>query len=699
MADRKAVMNIRCIGCAGHVRRKTAAVGTAYVCGLFLASFLSVRQAGAVMAAAAVVGAAVFLVRRPRLWLPAVSAFIVALGMYSLYTVLKYDRIIAYDGRQIEFCGEIRDISYVGNDMFSVRVRGKLGGCTTEISFLTADADVGYGDKVTLTAKVSRNCDSLNYRAESYKKAEGEFLTGGYARILSTEECSSLSGKLRRAVLDYRDHVFNVITAALPGREGSFLAAMLCGDRSELDSRTRSSLYRAGVGHIFSVSGMHLMIISSAVICVLKRLRLGIRMRFLISECVIWMFVVFAGASTSVVRAALMMTVLCSAPLFGRSYDCLTAIMLSVMLITAVNPYAIRSASLLLSAGGAFALGVAAPHAVKMIEDGRFASVKRTLAASVTVSFILTPVSLLMFDEYSVIAPLANALLIPLFTAALTLAAAVSLTGMASVAGVLLAPAGLLAKLLLWLGDRLSSLPFAYIPTGYRSVRSVALAGFVIALAWMLLFKKKRLFAVAAVYLCIVMASAADMYVLSDTLRLYVMFDENRSSCVVTAVNGAGAASVTSVSSTTGAALINLSGNGGLAPAVKRLCDSKGVAAADAYYELSGSEAAFASYSERLEVSPAGTVAEDGCAVFEQIGDALAIGFKDTFVYVGKSGAIDALADRIAEDNAFVLTETGLRFADGGVYSFPENEEAVYEIMITGDGLKLWRLDYGFVEG
>lgn len=567
--------------------RKTVTVGTAYVSGLFIASGASAAQCCVIMFAAAGIGfiAAHFHFADQRYCLVITVAFVFAAGSYALYLVNEYRTVMAYDGSEIVFTGKVREADYLGDSMYSLTLRGDVGGYATDISFYTGDIDAQYGDTVTLQAKVARITDSVKYQSEKYSAPKGQILQGEYAKVLTVH---SGGFSLAKVILAYRDRVFDIITETLPDDEGAFLAAMLCGDKSQLDGELQTALYRAGIGHIFSVSGMHLVVIVFAVMWLLDIMMLGSRVQFAVTEAVIIMFVVFAGGSISVMRAALMMSIMNLAKIFNRRYDCLTAILISVMIMTITKPYAIRSASLLLSAGGAFSFGVAAPKAVKAVKTyrfGAFSALAKSFIFAAAVSVVTLPLNIMFFDEVSLVAAVTNMLLAPLFTVSLTLAAAVMFTG-----GFITFPlyiAGAVAKILISISRGLASLPFSSVGIGYKGVKTAALLCWAAA-ALFIIFRKKidrqSVAAAAMSFVCFVLACAVNHIMLKDVLRIYSI--KYKDSEMAVAVMGGECA------------VVNISGEGELTQSAERLCNSKGIRKVTGFYDLEDTTTAYPQFAE-----------------------------------------------------------------------------------------------------
>ena len=93
------------------------------------------------------------------------------------------------------------------------------------------------------------------------------------------------------------------------------------------------------------------------------------------------------------------------------------------------------------------------------------------LSAAVCTSAAVIPASAICLDEFSVIAPLSNLLLSPLFSAAMMIAMAgtvCSLLPFSWLSGGLFLAAGALCRPVLWAADKFGSLPFAVLPSGTR---------------------------------------------------------------------------------------------------------------------------------------------------------------------------------------------------------------------------------------
>ncbi|MBQ2580267.1 MAG: ComEC/Rec2 family competence protein, partial [Ruminococcus sp.] len=306
--------------------------------------------------------------------------------------------------------------------------------------------DYEYYDNVRVTGKVVRIKDNYNFQSEKYYFSQGVFLKG--EGTASVTHLGTNSGGFFKTIREYSDRIFATVTQNSGYEEGGFLGAMLCGDKSEMDPAQKSMLYRSGIGHIFAVSGTHLVILASVISFLLERLlrRKSICAVVMIPVC--WAFVIFAGMSTSVVRSVIMMTIVFTAQAVRRRGDCANSLGIAGIILCIANPYIVFSQGFQLSFASAFAAGAVAPFVYSRLN---IRSVPRIFVKgfvfSCVESVFIAPLCLIHFGGFSLLSPITNALLIPVCTAALFLCFVVALTG-----GALF-----IAKPLLWLASKLVS--------------------------------------------------------------------------------------------------------------------------------------------------------------------------------------------------------------------------------------------------
>ncbi|MBR1739597.1 MAG: ComEC/Rec2 family competence protein [Ruminococcus sp.] len=519
--------------------RKLAWAGLSFWAGLALsATFRSrydlVFAAGA--AGLAVVAFASLKGHRSRTAVCFVS-FICAVALNLAYTKTVYERLVSLDGKTVTVTGTVRDISHVSSDTDRITVRGKVGGIPAEIAFLVPRSEADYYDRVEVTGKVERISNTALFDSEDYYYPKGVFLTGkGRAELTLTGGCAH---PLLRGIRRYRDRLFERINEIAPGKEGAFLSAMLCGDKSELTPAMKTASYRSGIGHIFAVSGTHAVIAASLFSGVLSIFIRNRRRVDILTIAEVWAFAVFAGLSVTVVRAAVMVSVTRGGFLFGRKSDTANSLGLCALILTLASPYTAIDPSFVLSFLSVFAIGVL-PELIKSRNEEKGSEPGSYAVACACVMFFTAPAAAVFFGGVSVACVLSNILLVPLCTAALQLCLLVVLTGGAGyLSAVLIRSAAWLIKPVLASCSLIAKLPYSYVTASAPALLAVICALALVPVAVGIRYGRRPFAACSAAVVCIWLIAANSLRLSDKRLRIAALPAGKSAVYVVTLGNSA----------------------------------------------------------------------------------------------------------------------------------------------------------------
>lgn len=456
------------------------------------------------------------------------AAFTAGIAVNSCYTHFVYDKLIAMDVKEVTMKGYVKDISQIDGNYDRVTVCGKIDGIPAEISYVLPYGDMHYYDEISVTDTVSIIENSVKFDSGSYNYSKSVFLQGGYAT--GSYELNGRSvNPVFRWIREYRDKLFSRIMTVCPKREGAFLGAMLCGDKSEMSSAMKTELYRSGLGHIFAVSGIHLVIAAAFFGYAVGKIVKAKRAVFWLTLAEIWGFAVFAGLSVSVVRAAVMMTVTRSGYFFGRKSDGLNSLGLCAILLTAAKPYTAISPSFLLSF-----LAVAAIELVSLSKHEEDSKTGSALRLSAAVLFMTAPASAILFGGVSAASVVTNLLLVPLCTISLQICFIVLFTGGGSLATPLLIAAGIPVKFVLYCSRKLARFDISYV-FSYQ----VVLLGIVIVSSVLMVYvclrvkDSRKVMVYTAAVLAVWCACGNIARLLDDDIKVTVLPDRKKSAYIL----------------------------------------------------------------------------------------------------------------------------------------------------------------------
>ena len=155
----------------------------------------------------------------------------------------------------------------------------------------------------------------------------------------------------------------------LTTEDASMLAAMITGDRTWLQRRTRVGFERTGSFHLLVVSGLHLAIFAGLIFWLAQKIRLPKLWATLTTIAAALAYAVFTGFGQPVQRSFWMVTLYLLARLLWRERSALNAIGFAALCLLAANPPSLFDAGFQMTLLSVIAIaGIAMPLA-----EGTFA--------------------------------------------------------------------------------------------------------------------------------------------------------------------------------------------------------------------------------------------------------------------------------------------------------------------------------------
>ena len=176
------------------------------------------------------------------------------------------------------------------------------------------------------------------------------FIRAGYWKRSSLRA----GGRSARCLLPARNWCIRTLQRYLgKGPEAALAAALLIGYRYDLDKDMVQAYTNAGVVHIIAISGMHLALIYSSLLWLLQWWpvhRYSGLIKMLLICVLLWGFTLLAGAAASILRAAVMFTVIAAGELLLRRYtNIYNTLAASAFLLLCYDPWLLLDAGFQLS--------------------------------------------------------------------------------------------------------------------------------------------------------------------------------------------------------------------------------------------------------------------------------------------------------------------------------------------------------------
>ncbi len=190
------------------------------------------------------------------------------------------------------------------------------------------------------------------------------------------------------------------------------LQGVVMGDTVGIEKDWLTAFRRSGTAHMLSVSGLHVASLAAIMIGLARLARAARWVGFVLAGGAALLMIPFVGASPPIIRAAAMICVVLTGRWVGRGRDQWQVLAFAAVVVLGLNPFALFDVGFQLSFAaflGMLLLLGPVQRALKRLPDGIASNVAVSVAASVGTA----PVALVVFDQTSLVSPLANLLVVP----------------------------------------------------------------------------------------------------------------------------------------------------------------------------------------------------------------------------------------------------------------------------------------------
>lgn len=338
---------------------------------------------------------------------------------------------------------------------------------TNVICYMSEDKEVPVGRWLYVQGKVLPFEPAENdgqFDAAVYYESVGISFRLWDTSVISQGTAYDVSSEL---MVDIKSNIASKYQRYLSGENAGILSAMLLGDKTAMDSGMKSLYRKSGIAHILAISGLHISLLGMSFYRLLRRGYVPPPLCCVLGIVFVLVYIKFAGFSMSSFRAVCMFVMYMAADLLGRTYDLLTALAFSALLLLIDNPSAMFEAGFLLSYFAVLGLAVILP-VLKAYIPWKAVDV---LLPGFSVQVLIFPITLWFYYEFPLYSFLLNLIVVPCMSAVL----GSGIVGALPYGGMALYLAELLLRFYEWLCHLTESLPFAVIVTGRPEVWQMVL--------------------------------------------------------------------------------------------------------------------------------------------------------------------------------------------------------------------------------
>lgn len=301
---------------------------------------------------------------------------------------------------------------------------------------------------------------------------------------------------IKEQLLRIKSFAEDAFKRALPPEEAAFLSGLTLGDTGEFSKEFKQKMSVTGTSHIVALSGYNISIVVNNVMLVLA-LFFTRRITFVLGTLAVVLFVVMTGAEASVVRAAIMASIVLLADQVGRVHSVRNAIAVAAFLMILANPrLLVWDVGFTLSFAAIIGLVYVKPALMKLFRIRRepgFLAWRENFWTTFSAQIAVLPILLSIFGLFSPISLLTNILILLVIPFTMTLG--FMMVAAAAVAPFLAQALGFVTHLFLryemGVIEWFSHFDIALRVAHFGMILSVIYYAFLGALVWMVAKKKE----------------------------------------------------------------------------------------------------------------------------------------------------------------------------------------------------------------
>jgi len=263
-----------------------------------------------------------------------------------------------------------------------------------------------HGDTIELIGRVEV---PQNEKYSKYLAARGIGGTMHFPEILAHKDGGT---SLHRMLFGIKRAVVATFSRALPAEHSALLSGITLGEREGFSKELKDAMSKSGTSHITALSGYNITVVSAAMLSAFAFF-MNKRRALVFAILAISLFVIMTGAEPSVMRAAIMGSILLFAQHIGRIYSARNAVTLTAFFMTLHNPYVLAfDAGFQLSFAALLGMIYIVPILLSRRGEEGFLGIRESAAHAVAAQVAVFPIISSYFGTASLASILANVLII-----------------------------------------------------------------------------------------------------------------------------------------------------------------------------------------------------------------------------------------------------------------------------------------------
>ncbi|OGY41360.1 MAG: hypothetical protein A2Y67_01325 [Candidatus Buchananbacteria bacterium RBG_13_39_9] len=417
------------------------------------------------------------------------NKFFLILGLWGIFLFLGIFRyqlalpkesvtiISFYNGQNVEFRGIVNKEPDQREDKVRLEITAKEIKINDKWQKITGKVlvtnylfpEYNYGDKLEIVCYLQKPEKINDFAYDNYLARYDIYALCYQPKIILLD--NERGNFILAGIYKIKNYFVSRLNQVLPEPQASFLAGLLIGAKKSIPADLQAVFNQTGTTHIVAVSGFNVTIIAVFLLLLAQNLGLGRKKAFWLIVVFLIIFLILTGLQSSIIRATIMGGLVLLAGYLGRLSKIRNALALTAVIMLLINPK-ILVFDLGFQLSFLATLGLVYLNPV-LTQTLKIKNLKLKIARVIFGDYLLTtlsaiiittPLILYNFGKISLIAPIANILILPFIPLAMLLGfitgiLAMIWAGLGWVAGW---SVWLVLTYIIWVLEKLASLNWAY---------------------------------------------------------------------------------------------------------------------------------------------------------------------------------------------------------------------------------------------
>ena len=244
--------------------------------------------------------------------------------------------------------------------------------------------------------KKNTNFNLFNYK--NYLLSEKIYFVLTANKITYIKDTDNIFFKAKNLLINYINNF----------KTKDYLYTFILGNTSLLEQDTKESFQNNGISHLFAVSGMHITLISTLLMYLLKKITKNHDISYIITIFILFFYTFITNFSSSILRAFLLFLLIYINKKFKFNLKTIEIIMLILLILLMYNPFYIYSIGFKFT----FIISIILILFSKKINNFKN-YFSKLLMTSLISFFVSLPIVINNFFEINLISPLLNLIFVP----------------------------------------------------------------------------------------------------------------------------------------------------------------------------------------------------------------------------------------------------------------------------------------------